>query len=124
MQVFLAWKHYQFSKIYGNEFFGYTKITIEQPLVEDGEVKTDKKGNTKSDSSKRDFERVPLGQDIGQYFETEIKPHLPEAWMDRSKDKVGYEINFTKYFRRNFIFQFLVNTFLSMFYRIPQRIRF
>ena len=37
-------------------------------------------------------------EDIDEYFEREVKPHLPESWMDRDKDKVGYEINFTKYF--------------------------
>jgi len=59
---------------------------------------TDKQGNPKPDSSKRDFERVPLSDDIEKYIEREVKPHLPDSWMDRSKDKIGYEINFTKYF--------------------------
>ena len=86
------------SKIFPNEFFGYTKVTIEQPLIENGEVVLDKKGQTKSDSNLRDSERIPLSQDIEEYYEKEVKPHLPNSWMDRSKDKVGYEINFTKYF--------------------------
>jgi len=59
---------------------------------------TDKKGTPKPDTSKRDYERVPLGQNIDEYFEREVKPHLPDSWMDKNKDKVGYEINFTKYF--------------------------
>lgn len=88
----------RYSKIFNNEFFGYTKITIEQPLKENGIVVKDKKGVVKSDSSLRDNERIPLGVDIQEYFEKEVKPHLPESWMDRSKDSVGYEINFTKYF--------------------------
>ena len=58
----------------------------------------DKKGNPKPDSSLRDSEKIPLKQDIDEYFEKEVKPHVPDAWMDRSKDKIGYEINFTKYF--------------------------
>ncbi len=62
------------------------------------EVVKDKKGNFKTDGSLRDSERIPLGVDIDEYFEKEVKPHLPESWMDRSKDGVGYEINFTKYF--------------------------
>ena len=86
------------SKIFPNEFFGYTKVTIEQPLMENGEVVLDKKGQTKSDSNLRDSERIPLSQDIEEYYEKEVKPHLPNSWMDRTKDKVGYEINFTKYF--------------------------
>jgi type I restriction enzyme M protein len=88
----------EFSKVYPNSFFGYTKITVEQPLIENGELKKDRQDNPKPDSSLRDNERIPLSQDIDDFFETEVKPHLPESWMDRTKDKVGYEINFTKYF--------------------------
>ncbi len=88
----------EFSQIHPNSFFGYTKVVVEQPLIEDGEIKIDKKGNPKSDISKRDFEKVPLGKSIDDYYDQEVKPHIPESWMDRSKDKVGYEINFTKYF--------------------------
>ena len=59
---------------------------------------SDKKNNLKSDTAKRDYERVPLSESIDEYFNREVKPHLTDSWMDRSKDKVGYEINFTKYF--------------------------
>jgi len=88
----------EFCKIYPNSFFGYTKVIVEQPLIEDGEIKIDKKGNPKPDTSKRDSERVPLSEDIDKYYDREVKPHIPDSWMDRSKDKIGYEINFTKYF--------------------------
>jgi type I restriction enzyme M protein len=89
----------EFSRVYPNEFFGYTKLTIEQPLLnENGEVITDKSGNPKPDTSKRDNERVPLMEDIEEYYEREVKPHLPDSWIDWDKSKVGYEINFTKYF--------------------------
>ncbi len=50
------------------------------------------------DTSLRDFENVPLKDNIDAYFEREVRPHVPDAWMDRSKDKVGYEINFNRYF--------------------------
>ena len=50
------------------------------------------------DSELRDFENVPLKEDIDVYFPREVLPHVPDAWMDRSKDKVGCEISFTKYF--------------------------
>ncbi len=50
------------------------------------------------DPALRDFENVPLKEDIETYFDREVKPHVPDAWMDRSKDKVGYEINFNRYF--------------------------
>jgi type I restriction enzyme M protein len=86
------------SKIFDNEFFGYTKVTIDRPLIIDGKIEKDKKGNPKPDSSLRDTERIPLGTDINEYFLKEVKPHLPDSWMDRTKDCVGYEINFTKHF--------------------------
>ncbi len=50
------------------------------------------------DADLRDFENVPLKEDIDAYFEREVPPHVPDAWMDRSKDKVGYEINFNRHF--------------------------
>ena len=94
------------SKIYPNAFFGYTKVTVERPLIEKQEilgtetevVVTDKKGNPKPDTSLRDYERVPLTEDIDAYYQREVKPHLPDSWIDRKKDKVGYEINFNRYF--------------------------
>jgi type I restriction enzyme M protein len=86
------------SKIFDNDFFGYTKVTVEQPLVVDGEIQRKKDGTPKPDSKLRDHERVPLTEDIEEYFEREVEPHLPESWIDFSKSKVGYEINFTKYF--------------------------
>jgi len=98
LENYLNFEEDEYCKIYPNEFFGYTKITIEQPLLDDGNVVTDRQGNPKPNSKKRDYERVPLEQDIDDYYEREVKPHLPDSWMDRNKDKVGYEINFTKYF--------------------------
>jgi len=86
------------SKIFDNEFFGYTKVTIEQPLKENGEVVRKKDGTPKPDSKLRDSERIPLSEDIEEYFSREVEPHLPESWIDFEKSKVGYEINFTKYF--------------------------
>jgi type I restriction enzyme M protein len=98
LKTYTDFKESKISKIFPNQFFGFTKVTIEQPLKENGEVVKDKKGNIKTDGSLRDNERIPLGVDIQEYFEKEVKPHLPESYMDRSKDSVGYEINFTKYY--------------------------
>ena len=88
------------SKIYPNDFFGYTKVTIERLLIdaETGDIVEDKRGNPKPDSALRDHERVPFTENIDDYYQREVKPHLPDSWMDRKKDKVGYEINFNKYF--------------------------
>lgn len=96
--IYQEFEESEFCKIYPNNFFGYTKVVVEQPLIENGEIKKDRQGNPKPDTSKRDNERVSLSEDIENYYEREVKPHLPESWMDRSKDKIGYEINFTKYF--------------------------
>lgn len=96
--IYQKFEESEFCKIYPNSFFGYTKVVVEQPLIEDGELKKDRHGNPKPDTTKRDNERVPLSESIEDYYEREVKPHLPDSWMDRSKDKIGYEINFTKYF--------------------------
>ena len=86
------------TKLFENSYFCYTKILIEQPLVENGEIKKTKTGNPKPDAKLRNYERVPLSLSIDEFFEDEIKPHLKSAWMERSKDKIGYEINFVKEF--------------------------
>ena len=93
-------------KIYPNDFFGYTKVTVERPLIEKQEilgeeqeiVVTDKSGKPKPDPKLRDYERVPLTDEIDDYYQQEVKPHVPDSWLDRKKDKVGYEINFNRYF--------------------------
>jgi type I restriction enzyme M protein len=98
IEIYQNNKENGFCKIYPNNFFGYTKIVIEQPLTENADLKVDKQGNPKPDISKRDSERVPLSEDVDEYFIREVRPHITESWMDRSKDKIGYEINFAKYF--------------------------
>ncbi len=85
------------SHIFTNSAFGYTKIVVESPLVEDGK-KVLKKGRPVADTSKRDTENVPLGEDIGEYMKREVLPYNPEAWVDETKSKVGYEIPFTRTF--------------------------
>ena len=98
INLYLNFQENEVSKIYENSYFGYTKVQVEQPLVEDGEIIKLKSGKPKPNTNLRDYERIPLSESIDDYYETEVKPHLPESWMDRSKDKIGYELNFTKYF--------------------------
>jgi type I restriction enzyme M protein len=89
----------EFCKIYDNDYFGYSRITVERPLRdEEGNIITDKKGNPKADSSLRDYENIPLQMDINEYFKKEVLPFVPDAWIDEKKTKIGYEINFSKYF--------------------------
>ena len=99
LKLYTDYKENQYSKIYDNDFFGYTKITVEQPLLDEkNNIIKDKNSKPKPDPKLRDYERVPLNQDIEQYFQKEVRPHLPNAWIDHAKNSVGYEINFTKYF--------------------------
>ena len=102
----------EFVKILPNEFFGYWRVTVEQPQKdENGTILTGHDGLPKSDASLRDYENIPflrkdpndsngklIPQSIDEYFQREVQPHLPDAWIDESKTKTGYEINFTKYF--------------------------
>ncbi|WP_022956832.1 type I restriction-modification system subunit M [Perlucidibaca piscinae] len=96
-------KRVPISRIFKNEEFGYTTITVERPLRDEaGEVvlgqKGKQKGKPQPDSSLRDTENVPLGEDIQAYFEREVLPHAPDAWIDHEKSKVGYEIPFNRHF--------------------------
>lgn len=92
------------SKVFNNEDFGYYKIVVESPQVdEDGKIILKKKQPV-ADASKRDTENVPmiLGKDqdevIREYFEKEVLPYNPDAWVDENKTKIGYEIPFTRHF--------------------------
>lgn len=86
------------SKIFDNIDFGYNKIVVETPLLdEDGNI-VSKGKKPVADTSKRDTENVPLVEDIDSYFNREVLPYNPDAWIDKSKTKVGYEIPFTRYF--------------------------
>ena len=106
VELYTNFEETEHSKIYPNEFFGYTKVAVERPLIEKQEilgeemevVVRDRQGNPKPDTKLRDYERVPLTADIDDYYQQEVKPHVPDSWIDRKKDKVGYEINFNRYF--------------------------
>ena len=87
------------SKIFGTEEFGYNKISILRPQRdENGEIVKDKKGKPVADKSLSDTENVPLIEDIDKYFEREVLPFAPDAWIDKKATKVGYEIPMTRYF--------------------------
>ncbi|MBD9675646.1 SAM-dependent DNA methyltransferase [Pseudomonas sp. PDM18] len=86
-----------------NESFGYRTITVERPQRdENGEIvigqKGKQKGKPQPDSSLRDTENVPLGEDVEAYFKREVLPHAADAWIDHDKTKVGYEIPFNRHF--------------------------
>ena len=77
---------------------GYNKIVVETPLLDENGNKVLKKGKPVPDASKRDTESIPLDEDMDTYFTREVLPFTPDAWIDRNKTKVGYEIPFTRTF--------------------------
>lgn len=97
-RIYGDFKTNDISKIYDNEDFGYTKITVERPLRDENGELVLKKGKKQQDTSLRDTENVPLKEDITEYFKREVLPFAPDAWIDKNKSKVGYEIPFTRYF--------------------------
>lgn len=96
-------KRVPISRIFKNEDFGYTTITVERPLKDEAGKpvlgsKGKQKGKPQPDSALRDTENVPLGEDIQVYFKREVLPHAPDAWIDEERSKVGYEIPFNRHF--------------------------
>lgn len=99
VELFYSSAPSEYVKDFDNQDFGYSTITVERPLKDqNGNPVLDKKGALKADSSLRDTENVPLKEDIQSYFEHEVLPHVPDAWIDHEKTKVGYEIPFTRQF--------------------------
>lgn len=86
------------SRVLDSVSLGYNKITVESPLLDEAGNKVLKKGKPVADAAKRDTENVPLDEDIDAYFKREVLPYNPDAWIDKSKTKVGYEIPFTRTF--------------------------
>ena len=93
------------SKVFDTKFFGYRKVTVDRPLAE-GKTGKFKKGEKPYDKDLRDTENIPLTEDINAYMKREVLPHVPDAWVnvdvkddkDGQPGKVGYEINFNRYF--------------------------
>jgi type I restriction enzyme M protein len=94
-------------KIFDTTDFGYRRITVERPMIEEGVV-VKSKGKPKPDTSLRDNESIPLKEDIQEYFKREVLPHVPDAWISEDKKHidhqdgkigiVGYEIPFNRHF--------------------------
>lgn len=106
LDLYEKFEENEFSKIFKTTDFAYRQIQIERPLMVDGKISKDKKGNIEPDKSLRDYENVPFGMDVNEYFNKEVQPYAPDAWINESvvdhKDGkvgiVGYEIPFTRYF--------------------------
>ena len=86
------------SKIFTTDEFGYNKIVVERPQRDETGAVVKKKGVPVADAALRDTENVPLTEDIDTYFAREVLPYAPDAWIDKKKTKIGYEIPMTRYF--------------------------
>lgn len=86
------------SKIFDNDYFGYTKVAVETPICDESGKPILKKGKLQPDKEKSDNEIIPLQDDIDEYMKKNVLPYNPLAYLDRSKDKVGYEVPFTRLF--------------------------
>ena len=100
-KIYSEFEEGPYCKIFDTEDFGYQRITVERPKRnEKGKIEKDRKGKPVSDSNLRDYENVPLKENVEEYFNREVLPHLPDAWINHGKTKTGYEINLTRYFYR------------------------
>lgn len=97
-KLYIDFEQTPISKIFDNEDFGYYKIVIERPKLDEQNKPVLKKGKPVADSSLRITENIPLKEDIEEYFKREVLPFFPDAWIDKNKIKIGYEIPFTQYF--------------------------
>jgi type I restriction enzyme M protein len=98
-KMFVDFKENEYSKIFDNTDFGYSQITVHRPEKDEkGKIIYASKGKPKSDSKLKDTENIPLKEDIQEFFEKEVLPFADGAWWDKKETKVGYEINFAKYF--------------------------
>jgi type I restriction enzyme M protein len=98
-KLYFEFKENEYSKIFTNEEFGYYQVIIHQPEKDaTGKIVIDSKGKPKSDNSLKDYENVPLTKNIDEYFKNEVLPFVADAWYDKQKMKVGYEIPFNKHF--------------------------
>ena len=86
------------SKIFDKDYFGYTKVSVQTPICDENGNPILKKGKMQPDKSKADTEIIPLIEDINEYMEKNVLPFNPLAYLDRSKDKIGYEVPFTRLF--------------------------
>ncbi|MCG8994153.1 HsdM family class I SAM-dependent methyltransferase, partial [Laribacter hongkongensis] len=96
-------KRVPIARIFDNADFGYTTITVERPQRDEAGnvvlgIKGKQKGKPQPDTSLRDTENVPLKDGIDAYFQREVLPHAPDAWIDPDKTRVGYEIPFNRHF--------------------------
>ena len=97
-KIYGDFRENKLSKIFKNEDFGYRKVVVERLLRDESGKPILKKGKVQADPKLRDTENIPLSEDVAEYMKREVLPYAPDAWIDESKTKIGYEIPFTRYF--------------------------
>lgn len=97
-KIYGDFRENKLSKIFKNEDFGYRKVVVERLLRDESGKPILKKGKAQADPKLRDTENIPLSEDVAEYMKREVLPYAPDAWIDESKTKIGYEIPFTRYF--------------------------
>lgn len=101
VRIFMAFEESEISKIFPNSEFGYWKVSVQQPLMdEQGNPIRDKKGRIQPDKAKADTEIIPFNYEGGieAFMDAEVRPYAPGAYIDPKATKIGYELSFTKYF--------------------------
>ena len=98
VELYRTFEDNEYSRIFDAIDFGYRKVTVDIPLLDENGKPVHKKGVVQPDASLRDYENIPLKQDVNEYFKREVVPFVPDAWIDNDKTKIGYEIPFTRYF--------------------------
>jgi len=92
----------EYSIILDNDDLGFNQIIVHRPVRdESGKILKDSKGKQKSDTKWKDTENIPLKNSIQEFFEKEVLPFVPDAWYNMEETKIGYEINFAKYFHKH-----------------------
>ena len=86
------------SKVFDNDYFGYTKVTVLTPILDENGQPILKKGKPQPDKAKTDTESIPLNENIDEFIKKNVLPYNEFAYLDRKKDKIGYEIPFTRLF--------------------------
>ena len=86
------------SKVFDNDYFGYTKVTVLTPILDENGQPILKKGKLQPDKAKTDTESIPLNENIDEFIKKNVLPYNEFAYLDRKKDKIGYEISFTRLF--------------------------
>lgn len=98
-EIYTNFEESEHSKIFDNAEFGYTQIKVHQPKKdEDGNIIRKKAGGIEIDKDLDDVENIPLKTDIDTFFNEEVKQYRPDAWYEPDESKIGYEVNFNKYF--------------------------